>query len=276
MGVTVPSDRRFLRSQVQTPRRRRFRHRAVWSALRAVVFAAVLGVAGYWAARATIDMRWLRVQHITVTGNHRVATSEIVALVDGLKGDSLLLADLERWRARLLASPWVTDATFRRRLPSTVEIEVHERAPFGVARVGRELYLVDAAGTIDEYGPRYADLDLPMIDGLSGASGSPKPAIDRGRAAVVARLMADLQARPALARLVSQIDVRDAHDVHVLLTGESTVVRLGDTQFAERLQSYVDLQATLRQRVPAIDYVDLRFGERVYVGPARATITTSR
>ena len=27
------------------------------------------------------------------------------------------------------------------------------------------------------------------------------------------------------------------------------------------------LQAALRQSVPEIDYVDLRFGERVYVGP---------
>jgi cell division septal protein FtsQ len=83
--------------------------------------------------------------------------------------------------------------------------------------------------------------------------------------------MADLRTRPALARRVSQIDVSDAHDVHVILDGDSAVLRLGDTQFAERLQTYADLQATLRQRVPEIDYVDLRFGERVYVGPARGT-----
>jgi cell division septal protein FtsQ len=43
-------------------------------------------------------------------------------------------------------------------------------------------------------------------------------------------------------------------------------VRLGDAQFLERLESYLDLAPTLRERVPDIDYVDLRFGERVYVG----------
>jgi cell division protein FtsQ len=236
-----------------------------------VAVAGVLVYGGYWSARAAADLRWLRVQYISVTGNQRVSTSEIEALLDGLKGDNLLATDLDGWRARLLASPWVADATLRRRLPATVEVEIRERRPLGLARIGHELHLVDGTGTIDEFGPRYSDLDLPIIDGLVLDAASPKPRIDHARAQTVGRLMADLRTRPALARRVSQIDVSDAHDVHVILDGDSAVVRLGEAQFAERLQTYADLQATLRQRVPEIDYVDLRFGERVYVGPARGT-----
>ena len=37
--------------------------------------------------------------------------------------------------------------------------------------------------------------------------------------------------------------------------------------FVDRLQSYVDLAATLRERVALLDYVDLRFDERIYVRP---------
>jgi cell division protein FtsQ len=231
----------------------------------------VLLYGGYWSARAAVDIRWLRVQHISVTGIHRVPASEIQGLLDGLKGDSLLATDLDRWRSRLLASPWVADATLRRRLPSTVEVEIRERTPLGLARIGHELYLVDGTGTIDEFGPRYADLDLPIIDGLIGDAASPRPRVDHDRAQMVGRLMADLRTRPALAKRVSQINISDAHDAHVILDGDSAVIRLGDAQFAERLQTYADLQATLRARVPEIDYVDLRFGERVYVGPARGT-----
>ena len=47
-------------------------------------------------------------------------------------------------------------------------------------------------------------------------------------------------------------------------------MRLGETEFAARLDSYVRLQAALREQVPDIDYVDVRFGERVYVGVAAA------
>ena len=271
MAVTVPSDKRFLRSQVHTPRRRRLRARPVVRVARILVVAGVLAYGGYWTARAAADVRWLRVQTITVTGNLRVPTSEIYALVDGLKGESLLSADLDRWRSRVLASPWVADATLRRHLPGTVAVEIRERRPLGLARIRHQLHLVDGAGTIDEFGPRYADLDLPIIDGLVGDEASPRPQVDPTRAQTVARLMADLRTVPALARRVSQIDVSDAHDVHVILDGDSAVVRLGDAKFAERLQSYVDLQAALRRRVPEIDYVDLRFGERIYVGPAHGT-----
>jgi len=271
MAVTVPSDKRFLRSQVHTPRRRRPRRRPIVRIARILVVAAVLVYGGFWTARAAADLRWLRVQHISVTGNQRVPTSEIEGLLDGLKGDSLLATDLGHWRVRLLASPWVADATLRRRLPATVEVDIRERTPLGLARIGHELHLVDGTGTIDEFGPRYSDLDLPIIDGLVRDAASPRPQVDDERAQTVRRFLADLRTRPALARRVSQIDVSDAHDVHVILDGDSAVLRLGDAQFAERLQTYADLQATLRERVREIDYVDLRFGERVYVGPARGT-----
>ena len=46
-----------------------------------------------------------------------------------------------------------------------------------------------------------------------------------------------------------------------------SLLHLGEDHFVERLQSYVELAPALRERVPDIDYVDLRFGERVYVRP---------
>ncbi len=58
-------------------------------------------------------------------------------------------------------------------------------------------------------------------------------------------------------------------DAVVVLKDDTALVHVGDEQFAERLQSYVELAPALRERVPEIDYVDLRFDERVYVRPSR-------
>jgi len=77
----------------------------------------------------------------------------------------------------------------------------------------------------------------------------------------------DLQRRPDLAKRISQIDVADAHDAALLLKGDTALVRVGESHFADRIQSYLDLAPALRERIPAIDYVDLRFDERVYVRP---------
>ena len=270
MSVTAPADRRFLRSQLPAGRRRHLRARPWWRVLRTLAGAAVLAGAAWWAAAAAADLPWLRVQHIRVHGNQRVHAGEIAALLEGMTGQSLVSVDLERWRSRLFASAWVADATLRRRLPGTIDVEVRERVPIGIARAGTDLYLVDAAGTvIDEYGPRYADCDLPIIDGLIATPVSVPPAVDGARGQLVSRLMSELRTRPDLARRVSQIDAGNVHDVHVILDGDPAVVRLGETRFAERLESYVGLQAALREHVPDIDYVDVRFGERVYVGVAQ-------
>jgi cell division septal protein FtsQ len=58
------------------------------------------------------------------------------------------------------------------------------------------------------------------------------------------------------------------HDAVVMLQDDSALLHLGEDKFLERLQSYVDLAPALREQVREIDYVDLRFGDRVYVRPA--------
>jgi cell division septal protein FtsQ len=47
------------------------------------------------------------------------------------------------------------------------------------------------------------------------------------------------------------------------------LIFLGRDRFLPRLQTYLQLAPALRQRVAAIDYVDLRFDDRIYVKPAR-------
>ena len=58
---------------------------------------------------------------------------------------------------------------------------------------------------------------------------------------------------------------------------EIDLVHLGDDQFLERLQSYVDLSAALHERVTDIEYVDVRFDNQIYVRPvAAARMTAAR
>lgn len=230
----------------------------------------MLAFGGYWAAVFAFSAPSLAVRHLVLAGNSRVSQGEAAALLDGLKGENILAVDLELWRDRLRASSWVADADLRRQLPATIVVHITEREPVGIARVGDELFLVDASGgVIDEFGPRYADCNLPIIDGLlvAGVHGSKA---DQVRSRLVADLMTDVMRRPDVASRVSQIDVSNARDVKVLLDGDAAVIRLGDRDFLERIWAYVGLQASLRERVPAIDYVDLRFDDHVYVGPSAA------
>lgn len=264
MPVTAPADRRFLRAQVK-PGRRHSPWRTRLRVARAVLGVVIVVGLGWQAAVTVMHSRLLSVSRVVVTGNQRLSNGEVLALMDGLVGSNILSANLDDWRRRVLACPWVEDATLRRSLPSTIEVAVTERYPIAVGRIGEELYLVDERGAvIDEFGPRYADLDLPILDGL-GVPGR-EPERDERRAQLAARLLGEVHAKPALAGRISQLDVSDPHDAVVIVDGDTARVRLGEEQFLQRLESYLDLAPTLRERVPEIDYVDLRFGERVYVG----------
>lgn len=277
--VAAPADRRFRRAHIKPARKRRN-----WRALMKPISLAryvLIGVAAaygiYRGSLVAAHAHVLQIDRIVVHGNNRLSRGEVLAVLSGLHGESLVWTNLDLWRNRLLASPWVLDAALRRSLPSTVEVTVRERQPASLARLNGELYLVDERGVlIDQYGPPYADLDLPIVDGLAAAPGEDGLMTDEARAELAARVIASLTAKPEIARRLSQVDVSDLHNARVIMNGDPAVIQLGEDQFLQRVQSYLDLASALRERVPDIDYVDVRFDDRMYVRPASAPAALGR
>jgi cell division protein FtsQ len=267
MTVHTQTDKRFRRSQHPTRRPRRAVRRW-WRIARGVSVAAGVAFGGYQAAVLLMVASFLSVDDIVVHGLDQLSEGEVLALVAGLRGENILTVDLELHRRRLVTSPWLRDGTIRRILPSTIEVQVTERAPVALARLGERLYLVDDNGTvIDEYGPRFVRFDLPIVGGLT-IRGTDGRTVDTSRMALATRLLNQLSARPDVLDSISEIDVTDPYDAVVLLNDDPALLHLGGDHFLERLRSYAELGPTLRERVPNIDYVDLRFDQRVYVGPA--------
>lgn len=285
--VAAPADKRFRRAHVKPSRRRGFWRRL----LRPLVIVGLL-VAGalYLSARGR-EILWharvLQIDEIVVQGNTRLSAAQIRELLGGMVGQNIVWADLSGWRRHLEMSPWIRTAALRRTLPSTVEVAVVEREPIGIARIRDELFLIDDHGVaIDRHGPQSRDFDLPLVDGLvagpagrqppargavmMGLPGTPgAPEIDYEKAGLAARVILAVRPHQEISSRLSQIDVTDPRNAAVILSDDPGVeLYLGDDRFLARLQSYVDLASALRERVPEIDYVDLRFDDRIYVRPA--------
>jgi cell division protein FtsQ len=212
----------------------------------------------------------LAIDSIVIEGNARVASDDVRRALDGLSGENIVLINLHDWRERLLKTPWIKEATVRRSLPSTVHVMVTEREPMAIGRFGNALYLVDAHGVVvDSFGPAYADLDLPIVEGLGTARTAIGATTDPPKAALASRVIAGVSAKPEIAMRVSQIDVRNPRNAALTLSGDSAVLYLGDEQFLARIESYLELAPRLREFVPDIDYVDLRFGDQVIVRPTK-------
>ena len=288
--VAAPADRRFRRAHVKPSRRR-----GLWRRLlRPLVIVGLLLAGGlYLSVRGREILRHARVlqiDEIVVQGNTRLSAAQIRELLNGMAGQNIIWADLSGWQRQLEMSPWIRTAALRRTLPSTVEVTVVEREPIGIARIRDELFLIDDHGVaIDRHGPQSRDFDLPLVDGLvaAPAPGRPRargaatmgipglpgtpgaPQIDYERAGLAARVILAVRPHQEISSRLSQVDVTDPRNAAVILSDDPGVeLYLGDDRFLARLQSYLDLASALRERVPEIDYVDLRFDDRIYVRPA--------
>ena len=263
MPVAAPADKRFRRSHVHPAKKRRWVPSG--RSIGIVLVAGVVAVYGLSrVANFMVHAKALTIQTINVEGTNRMSRGEVLAILDDLRGISMVTVDLEEWRQKLLAAPWVADVGMRRVFPGTVSVAVTERQPLGIGRIRNRLYLIDRGGVvIDEFGPKYADFDLPIIDNLAVGDGS----TDAARAALAGRILADLQSRPDVLRLVSQIDVSNAGDAVMMLKDDTTLIHTGDDDFAERVQAYLDYAPRLREDVPQIDSVYMQFGDLVFVKP---------
>lgn len=277
MSVKVPTEKNFRRAKAVKPVKKKGSRRSLpWRAV-TLVGVGVLGIySTYRALDLVVHASTLQVRKISVLGNVRLSSAEVQALVDGLRGTSILTADLPHYRERLMESPWIADVAMRRILPSTVEVFVSERRPVGICKLGSLLFLVDRSGMlIDEFGPQYADakFNLPIITGALRVPSTGEPSIDEQRIELAARVIDGLAGRKDLANLISEIDVSNRHNAVVMLENDPALLHLGEEKFMERVHSYIELAPTLRQTVPDIDYVDLRFDDRIYVRPTGSAVT---
>jgi len=263
-GVLAPADRHYRRADVRPGRPRRIGQR-IWQLGRIGLGLAVAAVVAGWAGQAVIQSSLLHVDRIVVRGNTRVATADVEARLADLRGRHILDVELEQYERRLLDSPWVAGVTLWRLLPSTIEVSIVERRAMAIARLGDQLHLVDHAGVIiDDFGPVYRDLTLPIVDGLMRRPSEDAEIVDADRVALAGRFLRALGARPDLGRRLSQVDVSNLHDVVVLLESDPVLLHLGDEDFVERLDRYLEYAPTLHEEFAGIDYVDLRF-ERLFV-----------
>jgi cell division septal protein FtsQ len=60
---------------------------------------------GYRASIVAAHAHVLQVERILVRGNDRLSKGEVLAVLTGLSGESLVWPDLDAWRRRLLAFP---------------------------------------------------------------------------------------------------------------------------------------------------------------------------
>jgi cell division protein FtsQ len=278
---------KYLRRQKPVEIRKRKFSRKAWPLYRRVLAGAIAavcaGFALYQAATFLLyspDVALVSAEQIEVQGNRFVPPEAIAEKFTGDMGRSVVRVPLTERREALETLPWVEEAHVQRVMPNRIRVEITERTPVGFLRTGSELSLVDAQGVILDR-PADGEFRFPVVSGIGEAT--PR-ATRQQHMNLYAQFMKDIErVQPGAADHVSEVDISEASDLRVTLTGmgaapgsaSPVLVHFGDSDFGNRYHLLAENIDQWRAGAGSVDSVDLRFARQVVVNPeSKATVAS--
>ena len=249
-------------------RLRRRLGRALAAALR--LGGIILLLAGA-AAVVAAAVQWLltsprfAVAVVEVQGTSRLSPAEVREAAAISPGENLFRLNAEEVVARLRQLGPVKRAEVIRSFPNRVTLVVEERVPFTLAQAGR-LYWLDEDGVSLGPEPRAVTPRLPVITGIRPEETRSGGAAAEDARAAVSLIRSMLRTGSPLTREISEIHMSGA-DGPVLYTVDGIEVRLGTTDWEDRLGRLDGVLTQIRSLGEPMEYVDLRFRGQVVFKP---------
>jgi cell division protein FtsQ len=212
----------------------------------------VVGIASTvaWGARHYVrtSARFGVAEIITTGARHR-SPDELATTAGIAKGQNVFTTDLDRARARLLADPWISDATLGRQLPGTIFVHVVERQAAGLLATNEGTYLVTREGAIIKKLEAGDPMDLHVVTGIrvqqlvddrEGATHTIARALD---------LASDYDHSPlAVAKPLEEIHVENNGEMTLVIGKSAVTVKLGAAPYRRKIEQAVRVVAELDRR----------------------------
>jgi cell division protein FtsQ len=222
------------------------------------VLVVSIGGAVAWGARRYVKSSpRFSVNEIMTTGAKRRAPDELATIAGIAKGQNVFAVDLDKARVRLLADPWVSDASLARQLPGTIFLKVVEREASGIIAtndgtpkaVGGETYLVTRDGAIIKRVEMGDPTDFPIVTGVvlqqlvddrEGAARAIRRALD---------LSSDYERSPLATRYpLEETHVEPSGELTLVVGKNAVTLHMGTPPFRRKLEQAVRVIAELDRR----------------------------
>jgi cell division protein FtsQ len=229
----------------------------------AVVFLALITVTG---AVYLIDVAFksaFAVHTIVFAGNTRLSDDELRTL-SGLRGGENLLTLSDRALVRKMAeSRWIESVSIRKELPDKIILKIRETRPFALLDMRGRLFLVDDRGTMLE---KLKEGAVPFLPVISGNPFSEKEAFSEAIRLAMAIKDTGISTRKDHVEII-------AHKPEELAANlDGILVKIGTGDYEEKLARLIQVENEIRKRQIPVDYIDLRFANKVVVKPVNEVI----
>ncbi len=227
------------------------------------VVAAVAAVAGAAYLFDTAFRSAFVVRTIVFSGNTRLSDEELKT-ASGLKaGENILTLSGRRLAAKMAESRWIRAVSIRKDLPDRIIVRIKEAKPFALLDMKGRLFLVDDNGTMLEELKESAVPFLPVITG--------DPFREKDVFSEAIRLARAIRETGILARK-DHVEII-AHSLDELSANlDGVLVKVGTGDYEEKLDRLIQVENEIRKRHIPVDYIDLRFANRVVVKPVNEVI----
>jgi cell division septal protein FtsQ len=212
----------------------------------------------------------LEIRNVRLSCPDESVRAGVARNLEGKRWGNILLLHMAKVRKQLEALPWVKEARLRKVFPASLEIGLTPRRP--AALLQRDaVYLVDRDGVELEPAGERAREELPLfVDRNTFAEDRP----DKLR-----RAWECLDGLSDAERLdVATVDLTDLANAVLTFRSAPTRLFLGDGGFGGRLADFLKNRDRWTREYGLLDYVDLRFDDRVYLksaAPAAGAATPS-
>lgn len=199
----------------------------------------------------TANIVGFNIASIALTGQSQVSREDVLNAAGITGRTSLLFLDAEAARKRLVANPWIAQATVLKLYPDRLQIGVTERQPFAIWQKEGQLSVIAEDGTVLEPYVARRFTGLPLVVG--------KGADDRARQIIsLIGHYPEISGATIAAVLVAQrrwnLRLKNGIDI-----------RLPETGIENALSTLVNLDREKKLLSRDITAVDLRLPDRVTV-----------
>lgn len=208
---------------------------------------------------------YFSIQQIIVNGEKKLTDIEVLNMARIDIGMNILTINLKEASKRIEQHPWIENAQLKRKLPQNIFISITERDPIAMINLDR-LYLIDKQGIIfKEIGPEDV-LNVPILTGLESSVLAANESVSKRLIEKALTVMDEINRKKALSmNELSEINM-DPHSGLTIFTMEDAIqIKLGFNDYGRKLDRLKKVMADLQNRYKKVDYINLVYGEKVYV-----------
>jgi cell division protein FtsQ len=203
------------------------------------------------------------VRRVIFIGNKHLTSDELRALSGIRRNASLITLSGKKVSKNLLGSPWIESVSVRKEFPDTLSIIVSEVVPFALLDLKGRLFIINQKGNLLEELKGNIIPFLPIITG--------DPSREREGFSEALALTQTMNGM-GLSSERDQIEIVLSKPEELSSIIDGMVVKVGAGEYKEKLERLLELEEDIQRRQITVDYIDLRFANRVVVKPIKEVI----